>query len=163
MEVGSVDWTFFNPKVGARYSFRRPQRLRVGRASSTREPTRIDIFLGEDNATVAHDLHAVKPERLSTSRSASISSRRPALGANLYAMEFRDEIALTGELSDIGLALRKNVDRSYRRGIELSANWQASPMLQLRTAANVSRNRIGTGRSSTTSSTATSTGSTASP
>ena len=34
-------------------------------------------------------------------------------------MEFRNEIASTGELSDIGLLLRRNVDRSYRRGIEL--------------------------------------------
>jgi len=37
---------------------------------------------------------------------------------SLYAMEFRDEIALTGELSEIGLPLRRNVEQSSRRGIE---------------------------------------------
>ena len=42
-----------------------------------------------------------------------------ALQANVYAMEFSNEIALTGELSEIGLPLRRNVDDSYRRGVEL--------------------------------------------
>ncbi|MEK6263150.1 MAG: TonB-dependent receptor, partial [Planctomycetota bacterium] len=64
------------------------------------------------------------------------------LKANVYAMHFRNEIAATGELSDIGLALRRNVDRSYRRGIELEAAWQATPSLRLRGNANLSRNRI---------------------
>ena len=42
---------------------------------------------------------------------------RLALQANVYAMEFTDEIALSGELSEIGLPLRRNVDDSYRRGL----------------------------------------------
>ena len=57
-------------------------------------------------------------------------------------MEFRNEIASTGELSDIGLLLRRNVDRSYRRGVELDLAWQATRALRLKTNANVSRNRI---------------------
>ena len=64
------------------------------------------------------------------------------LAANVYAMEFRNEIASTGELSDIGLLLRRNVDRSYRRGIELDAAWQVAPALRSKTNANFSRNRI---------------------
>jgi len=57
-------------------------------------------------------------------------------------MEFRNEIAATGELSDIGLPLRRNVDRSFRRGIELEADWRVAPSLRLRTSANLSRNQI---------------------
>jgi iron complex outermembrane receptor protein len=64
------------------------------------------------------------------------------LAANLYAMEFRNEIAPTGELSELGSALRRNVDRSYRRGIELDASWQVLPSVRLKTNANFSRNRI---------------------
>jgi iron complex outermembrane recepter protein len=62
----------------------------------------------------------------------------------VYAMEFRNEIASTGELSDIGLLLRRNVDRSYRRGIELQESWQITPRLRLRGNATLSHNRIHT-------------------
>jgi len=57
-------------------------------------------------------------------------------------MEFKDEIALTGELSEIGLPLRRNVDRSHRRGFELDGQWRAFPSLRLHGNANLSRNRI---------------------
>jgi len=57
-------------------------------------------------------------------------------------MEFHDEIAATGELSDIGLPLRRNVDRSNRRGIEISESWQITSALRLEGNANFSRNRI---------------------
>ncbi len=45
----------------------------------------------------------------------------------MYAMEFQDEIALSGELSEIGLPVRRNVPRSYRRGLELELDWGPSP------------------------------------
>jgi iron complex outermembrane receptor protein len=57
-------------------------------------------------------------------------------------MNFHNEIAATGELSDIGLPLRRNVDRSYRRGIEINASWQLASKLQVRGNASFSRNRI---------------------
>jgi iron complex outermembrane recepter protein len=38
--------------------------------------------------------------------------------------------------------LRRNVPRSYRRGIELDAAWQALKEFRFRTVANFSRNRI---------------------
>jgi iron complex outermembrane receptor protein len=72
----------------------------------------------------------------------SWSNPRVHIAANVYAMEFRNEIAATGELSEIGLALRRNVDRSFRRGVELDAAWRATPTLRFRTSANLSRNRI---------------------
>lgn len=142
-DAGAIDWTFFNPKVGARYDLGARSSVYASAGIATREPTRSDMFLGEDNPSVAHDLHAVRPERVVdlefgvNHRTASLE-----LAANLYAMEFRNEIASTGELSEIGLLLRRNVDRSHRRGIELEATWQAMPALRLLTNANLSRNRI---------------------
>ena len=59
-------------------------------------------------------------------------------------MEFRDEIAATGELSPIGQPLRRNVDKSFRRGIELEAGWQALDALRLSASVAASRNRIST-------------------
>jgi len=143
VHIDPIRWTFFNPKIGARYDISSRSSVYASAGMSTREPTRNDLFLGEDNASVAHDLNAVRPERLYDFETGwDYRNDRIALTANVYSMEFRNEIASTGELSDIGLLLRRNVDRSYRRGIELDAEWNATPTVRLHTIANVSRNRI---------------------
>jgi len=143
VKLESKSWLFFNPKIGARLDLSAQSGVYASMGASTREPTRNDLFQGEDNASFAHDLDAVRPERVyDLELGWDYRANGLELAANVYAMEFRNEIAATGELSDIGLALRRNVDRSSRRGIELDASWQATPMIRLRTNANVSRNRI---------------------
>lgn len=142
VDLGSVDWSFFNPKVGARYRIASglSAYASVGRAS--REPTRNDMLAGEDNATIPYDLEAVDPERV-TDFEAGVdwNGARHALAVNLYAMEFDDEIALTGELSDIGLPLRRNVDESYRRGIEIDFRWTANVARTVELSGNAALNR----------------------
>lgn len=141
--IDPIRWTFFNPKAGARYDLSGASGIYASAGLSTREPTRNDLFQGEDNATFAHDLHAVKPERLVDLEAGwDWRGRSLTIAANVYAMEFRNEIASTGELSAIGLLLRRNVDRSYRRGIELEESWQITPRVRLRGNATLSRNRI---------------------
>ncbi len=142
-EINSIDWTFFNPKLGARYRLSSASSIYASAGMTTREPTRNDMFLGADDPPVALDLHDVKPERvLDLEAGWSWRASNLELNANVYAMEFHNEIAATGEQSEIGLALRKNVDRSYRRGIEVEAGWQVAPEIRLRTGASLSRNRI---------------------
>ncbi len=143
--IEPIHWTFFNPKIGGRYDLSSQSSLYASAGLSTREPTRNDLFQGEDNASFAHDLRAVRPERLLDLESGwDFRTRSVTLTANVYAMELRHEIASTGQLSDIGLLLRQNVDRSYRRGLELSGLWQATSKLSLHGNANLSRNRIHT-------------------
>ncbi|MGZ4779361.1 MAG: TonB-dependent receptor [Thermoanaerobaculia bacterium] len=141
--IAPMRWTFFNPKVGARFDLSGMSSLYASIGASHREPTRNDLFQGEDNATFAHDLRAVTPERLLDIETGwEMHTASTTVAATLYAMEFHHEIAATGELSDIGLALRRNVDRSYRRGVELEASWQPAASVRLRTTGSVSRNRI---------------------
>jgi len=143
--IEPIRWTFLNPKIGARYDLSSTSGVYGSIGLSRREPARSDLFGGEDNASIAYDLHAVRPERLLDIESGwDYRGASATLHANVYAMEFRNEIASTGELSEIGALLRRNVDRSYRRGIELDYSWQAVPRLTLRGNANVSRNRIHT-------------------
>jgi iron complex outermembrane receptor protein len=142
-DLGPVDWTFFNPKVGVRYDPSPTLGLYAFVGHMSREPARSDMLHGEDNASVPHDLRAVAPEKV-LNFEAGVEVRRDAvrLGANLYSMDFRDEIALSGELSEIGLPVRRNVPRSYRRGFELQLDWRPSPAWRLLGTANLSRNRI---------------------
>jgi len=143
--IEPIRWTFLNPKIGVRYDLSSTSGVYGSIGLSRREPARSDLFGGEDNASIAYDLHAVRPERLLDVESGwDYRGASATLHANVYAMEFRNEIASTGELSEIGALLRRNVDRSYRRGIELDYSWQAVPRLTLRGNANVSRNRIHT-------------------
>ena len=143
IDIGSVDWTFVDPRIGIRWLLSRGLSAygSVGRAQ--REPSRMDLLLGEDNATVPHDLEAVRPEEvLDFEVGLNVNTPDLALQVNLYAMEFTHEIALTGELSEIGLPLRRNVDDSYRRGLEIDLKWQMAPEWALLHSANLSRNRI---------------------
>ena len=143
LDLGSVDWTFLDPKIGVRQILSPGLSVygSIGRAQ--REPARLDLLLGEDNATVPHDLKAVKPESVvNFEGGVNLNTPGLALSANAYLMEFRDEIALTGELSEIGLPLRRNVDRSYRRGVEIDLKWTPFSNWAVLHSLNLSRNRI---------------------
>jgi iron complex outermembrane receptor protein len=141
--LGSVSWTFFNPKVGARYQVSPATSIYASLGQTSREPARSDMLLGEDNATVYHDLHAVHPERVADAELGVDSQiANFSIKADLYDMEFHNEIALTGQLSEIGLPLRRNVGRSYRRGVEIDVGGPVAPAVRVQATANFSYNRI---------------------
>ncbi|MDH3524039.1 MAG: TonB-dependent receptor [Acidobacteriota bacterium] len=143
VDLGAVDWSFLDYRIGARRRLAPRLSLYGSLGRAQREPTRMDLLLGEDDATVRHDLEAVRPEEVvDLELGVDWSTPRLALAANLYAMEFTDEIALTGELSEVGLPLRRNVDASYRRGLEVDLRWAASRRWSVLHSANLSRNRI---------------------
>jgi iron complex outermembrane receptor protein len=141
--LGSVSWTFFNPKAGVRFDPSPSVGLYASVGRMSREPARSDMLNGEDDATLPYDLRAVEPERVANAE-AGVEVRRGGFvaRANAYAMEFDNEIALSGELSEIGLPVRRNAGRSHRRGVELDVAWSISPEWRLRAAAALSRNRI---------------------
>jgi iron complex outermembrane receptor protein len=113
----------------------------AGRMS--REPARSDMLNGEDDASLPYDLEAVEPESLADFELGADWRRgRLALHAGVYAMEFENEIALSGELTEVGLPARRNAGRSHRRGLELDASFAASPRLRLSANAVLSRNAI---------------------
>lgn len=143
VSIPAASWTFFNPKLGARYALDAKSSLYVSAGATTREPTRADMFGGQDNLDAPIDPHAVRPERVTDLEAGwDYHSPRVEVRANLFAMEFRNEIAATGELSETGSALRRNVDRSFRRGVELDAAFQATRAVRLRSVASLSRNEI---------------------
>lgn len=143
VRIEPVSWTFFNPKVGVRYQQSSRWSVYVSAGSASREPARSDLLSGQDNATVQHDFRAVRPERVFDIE-AGWDYRTPQFDAavNVYSMDFQNEIAATGELSEIGLPLRRNVGRSFRRGIEIDLRYKPWPRWNLIHASNFSRNRI---------------------
>lgn len=143
IDLGSVDWLFVDPKVGARYRVSNALSLYGSLGRAQREPARLDLLAGEDNATVRHDLEATKPEEvLNVEIGVNLETSQLALAVNAYAMEFSNEIALTGELSEVGLPVRRNVADSYRRGLEIDLRWSPVRNWTLLHSMNLSRNRI---------------------
>jgi iron complex outermembrane receptor protein len=144
----SIDWTFINPKVGVSYALDRAWTLTASYGKNSREPARTDMFAGLDNldsqsAPFVGNLDRVKPETVRDFEGgASYRSRAFDLSANVYSMDFRNEIAPIGALSELGAALRQNVASSYRRGIEADATWRALDRLTLSGNIAASHNRI---------------------
>jgi iron complex outermembrane recepter protein len=143
LDLGPVSWTFFNPKLGVRRALGKELSVYASVGMTSREPGRGDLLVGEENATVAHDLTAVKPEKVVAIELGTAWKSGPfAAQLNLYDMEFEDEIALTGEQSEVGLSIRRNADRSFRRGLEWDLSWRPRPALAVRFTGSWSWNRI---------------------
>ncbi|HYN43268.1 MAG TPA: TonB-dependent receptor, partial [Thermoanaerobaculia bacterium] len=143
LPLGSVSWTFFNPKVGVRRDLAKGLTAYASIGRTTREPARADMLGGQDNPTIPYDLSAVKPEKVTAVElGTEWRGRKVTALVSLYAMEFRDEIALTGELSEIGLPLRRNVEKSSRRGIEWDVTWRPASWVTARFTGNLNRSRI---------------------
>ncbi len=144
----SVDWTFLNPKVGASYTLTKAWSLYGSFGANTREPARSDMFAGFDNLDTSNvafvgDLRRVKPERVRDVEAGTMfHSSALDIQADVYDMQFHDEITPIGALSYIGTPLRKNVNSSYRRGVEADATIRGIPHTLLSGNITLSRNRI---------------------
>ena len=84
-----------------------------------------------------------KPERLyDFELGYNYSSSRFKAGANLYYMHYHNQLVHTGLVNDGSDALNVNVPKSYRYGVELSAEWLPTRWLSLGANATFSRNKI---------------------
>ncbi|MCC2548434.1 TonB-dependent receptor [Hymenobacter sp. BT175] len=139
-----VSYTFFNPKGGATLTLAEGQQLYASYAVGNREPVRSDFTdrpVGDQTA---------RPETLHDVEGGYRFSRADLLGANTglrfeatgYYMGYRNQLVATGQLNDVGAALRTNVARSYRTGVELTGGVSANDKISLSSTLTLSRNRI---------------------
>lgn len=84
-----------------------------------------------------------RPERMGDLEAGyRVQRERYMFNANLYWMNYKDQLVLTGELNDVGAAIRTNVDRSYRAGIELDFTGKLTDKLSWSGNLTLSRNKI---------------------
>ena len=144
----SVSWTFVNPKVGVTLQGNDGLSYYASYGATAREPSRSDMFAGADdmdttNVASIGDLKRVKPERVYDGELGIVLQTSAVhFNANVYSMDFRNDIAKIGALSLTGSALRRNVGSSYRRGIEFDVDVRATRNLTLGGNATFSMNRI---------------------
>ena len=106
---------FFNPKFGLFHDLNETQSLYASFAIANREPNRNDYVESTLNSRPKHETlydteigYKQKGEALS-------------LALNLYYMNYKNQLVLTGQINDVGAYTRTNIDKSYRQGIEIES------------------------------------------
>ncbi len=131
-------WSFFNPRAGVNFSWMAGQRAYASVALGHREPGRGDI-----KENIKGDMSPIRPERMvDVELGYEYSSVRFSAFANIYLMEYWDMLLETGRLSSSGYAIKENVPRGWRRGIELAGAFAAATWLSLSGNLSLSINEI---------------------
>ena len=138
-----VDFHFFNPKAGLTYQ-NRGHLLSASFAIANREPSRNNY---KENvlydASTGEYIGLPHAERLyDYELGYTYSHPRFAIGANLYFMDYDNQLVLTGEYNDVGAYKTKNVKDSYRMGAEITAGVKITNWLRWDANLVASRNKI---------------------
>ncbi|MDE6121104.1 MAG: TonB-dependent receptor, partial [Muribaculaceae bacterium] len=129
-------YDFFNPKIGVNYTDGKHNRAFVSWSVAHKEPVR-------DNFTDGDPGRYPTAERLFDYEAGyTYTGRVFSAGVNLYYMDYKDQLVLTGHLSDTGNPLSVNVPSSYRMGVELQAGVKPCDWFDWQINATLSRNRI---------------------
>jgi iron complex outermembrane receptor protein len=129
VQMENFNWHFFNPKSGISYVHNKKLDLYFTVGVSKREPTRTDLFGGEDNLI---ELTSVIPESvLDYELGVNYRGDKFNMSSNLYYMNFKNEIVLQGALGFNGLPLMDNVSRSFRSGLEVDFNYKITKNLNI--------------------------------
>jgi iron complex outermembrane receptor protein len=127
---------FLNPKLGLAFKINEKNNLFLSAAISNREPDR-STYRDADPGV------EVKPERLTDIEFGySFVSSKLAFTANVFHMQYKDQLVLTGKINNVGDAIMQNVDKSHRSGLEVIAGWAITDFLKWDANATFSVNKI---------------------
>lgn len=119
------DYSFFNPKAGLTYKLNPSNQFYFSYGKAHREPSRNDYEQG-----------IVTPEKLDDFELGwRFFSEKAKVSTNVYFMNYKDQLVLSGELNDVGAPLRTSSGKSYRLGLEVDAEIQL--LKNLRTLPNI--------------------------
>ncbi|MFT4032906.1 MAG: TonB-dependent receptor [Siphonobacter sp.] len=132
----TVNLNFFNPKIGFNYQLTDQHSAYASFSVAHREPNR-------DDYTQSTPASRPKAEELQDLEAGyRYQAEKLAFSVNGYYMNYKNQLVLTGRLNDVGSAIRTNVGKSYRTGVELEAGWRFTGKLTLNANATFSRNKI---------------------
>ncbi|NRR90014.1 TonB-dependent receptor [Winogradskyella undariae] len=125
-------FSFFNPKAGITYDVNTDNSLYFSYARANREANRTDF---ENNSDI-------KPEQLNDFELGWRHNKNNfTFNANVYYMQYNQQLVLSGQLDDVGNPIRTNSGKSYRLGLELEAIIPVTSKLTLQPNATLSTNK----------------------
>lgn len=135
-----VNWDFLNWSLHTRWQFDSNNAVYAGITQTHREPTRGDMFGGEENFSTLHTTQAERVMDVECGYNIILSNFTANL--NLYYMNFDNELILNGAIGSNGQPIHINAANSYRTGIELSATYYPIKNLRLANNSSYSINRV---------------------
>lgn len=113
------NYSFFNPKAGLTVTLDTSNKVYASYARANREPNRTDFENGNPVAESLNDFEL----------GYRFTKERARIYANLYYMDYRDQLVLTGAIDDVGAPIRQNSGSSYRLGLEVEAAVELVPSM----------------------------------
>ncbi len=134
-----MSYNFFNPKAGVTFNASERSKFYASVAVAHREPTRADIKESIKSGKAGD----ITQERLIDYEVGyRYTAPKLSVSANVYFMEYKNQLVSTGKLSDVGYVIKENIPDSYRRGIELAAAWQGTKWLRFDANLTLSKNKL---------------------
>ena len=131
-----VSLAFFNPKFGLFHDLNETQSVYASFGVANKEPNRNDYVESTPNSRPEHETlydteigYKQKGEKLN-------------LGVNIYHMNYKNQLALTGQINDVGAYTHTNIDQSYRKGIELEVTYKLTNKMTWEGNMTLSQNKI---------------------
>lgn len=132
-----IKYTFFNPKVGLTVDLNNRNNFYASFGIGNREPNRDDFV----NSTPQN---WPKPEQMQDLEVGyNFNGQRFSIASNVYYMNYKDQLVLTGRINDVGSYIRENVAKSFRRGIELQTRYMPIKLLEWNANLTISENKTG--------------------
>lgn len=131
-------FNFWNPKGGIFYSINDNNSAYFSVAYSNREPNR-DIYTDADETQRERITHE---KLIDYELGYSYRNRKMSLNTNIFYMDYKDQLVMTGEINNVGNTIMTNVDKSYRLGFEGSAAFQFNRYFALDFNFALSQNKI---------------------
>ncbi len=137
-EEQSIDLEFFNPKFGLTHKVNDKQLFYGSYAVANKEPNRSDYVESSPNSRPFYET------LYDTEIGFKYNSKNLMFNANIYLMEYDNQLIKTGEINDVGYATSKNVKKSYRRGIEIEGSCLLTQKLRWSANLTLSKNKLDT-------------------
>ena len=128
-------YIFFNPKLGLTYLMAENTSIYGSFSVGNKEPNRSDFVDNAPKAPLAENLNDLEAG-FKTHKS------NVAFSVNGYLMNYKNQLVLTGNVNDVGEAIRINAPESYRMGVEIETGIQLLKTLKINANATFSSNKI---------------------
>lgn len=140
-------WHFVNPKAGVTAILSSNSMVYYSVGATGREPTRNDMFGGNDDLladSLGKAVLSIKTPEKVLDHELGIRQKSDLiqLDLNLFYMGFKNEIVLDGKFGPNGIALTNKVDKSFRAGIESSISFRLNSKIILTNHSSFNHARI---------------------
>ena len=126
-----AQFNFFNPKAGFIYKIAAQNNIYLSYARANREANRNDFENGVSSPEILDDIEL----------GWRYKSDRVQLNTNIYYMNYKNQLVLTGAIDDVGAPIRATSGKSYRLGLEIDADLKLNDQFSIKSNAAFSTNK----------------------